>query len=57
MNDCTLKDQEIIPAWITEELIAETVDVWQPYYQQVLTREEAIEILRGFGRLADVLEA
>jgi hypothetical protein len=44
------------PAWITEELIAETLDVWQPYYANRLTRADAIEILRSVGRLVDVLE-
>ncbi len=43
------------PAWISPELLAETLRTWQPYYQQPLTPEEAIAIIRNVGRLVDVL--
>jgi hypothetical protein len=47
---------ESAPSWISEELIAETLDVWQPYYEKSLTRADALEILQSVGRLIDVLE-
>lgn len=43
------------PLWITPELIALTLQVWQPYYEQPLTAENALEILMGAGRMIDVL--
>jgi hypothetical protein len=41
------------PAWITAELISETITVWQPYYTSRLTPSEAVEILRRVGCLAE----
>jgi len=45
-----------LPAWITPELLALTVEVWQPYYHTPLTTDDAIGILQNVGRLVDVLE-
>ena len=44
------------PAWISSELIEDTIRVWQPYYDRPLGVEDAIEILRGVDRLIDVLQ-
>ena len=44
-----------LPAWITDDLIAETLRVWQPYYAQPLTPEDAIGILLNVGNLFGVL--
>ena len=44
-----------LPAWITADLIAETLRVWQPYYAQPLTPEDAIGILLNVGNLFGVL--
>ena len=44
-----------LPAWITPELIAQTLDVWQPYYRNRLTEQDAVDILLGVGRLFDAL--
>lgn len=44
------------PAWITDELVADTLEVWQPFYRETLTARDAIEILLSVGRLLDVLE-
>ena len=44
------------PAWITANLIRETLDTWQPYYDEELTLWDAIEILQNFGRLFDTLQ-
>lgn len=40
-----------IPDWITPRLIAETIRVWQPYYRDVLTPEDAVTMIRNVGRL------
>ncbi len=44
-----------LPAWITPELIEDTIRVWQPYYATALTPQDAITIVRDLGRLLDVL--
>ena len=41
--------------WITDELIEQTIDVWQPYYEEELTEEDAVEILRNVVRMARAL--
>ena len=43
------------PSWVTAELIAETLRVWQPYYRTPLTPEDALEMIIGVGQLFDVL--
>ena len=42
------------PEWITSELIAETIETWQPYYRESLTVDDAIEILRNVGCLMEL---
>ena len=44
-----------LPTWITADLIAETLRVWQPYYAQPLTPEDAIGILLNVGGLFTAL--
>ncbi len=44
-----------LPAWITADLIAETLRVWQPYYSEPLTAKDAIGILLNVGNLFAVL--
>ena len=44
------------PPWITEDLVAHTARVWQSYYDEPLTREDAVEILINVGNLMDALE-
>ncbi len=44
---------QTLPDWMTPELIAETLGVWQPHYPKRLTDEDAIEILRSVGQLFD----
>jgi hypothetical protein len=39
------------PEWITPHLISETIRVWQPYYREVLTPEDAVTMIRNVGRL------
>ena len=43
------------PPWISADLIAHTIRVWEPYYKHSLTKEEAVEILVAVGNLADAL--
>jgi hypothetical protein len=45
------------PEWITPHLIAETIRVWQPYYREVLTPEEAVTMIRNVGRLYEALSS
>ncbi len=43
------------PSWVTPELIADTLRVWQPYYPTPLTTDDAFEMIMNVGRLFDVL--
>ena len=51
--------QGVVPAgapnWVTSELLAQTIEVWQPYYREPLTSDDALEMLLGVGRLLRVL--
>ena len=42
--------------WVTPELIADTIATWQPYYDDPLTVEDAVQILLSVAQLVDVLE-
>jgi hypothetical protein len=58
-NPCCLEDiavPEGAPPWITAELIADTLETWQPYYSDPLTANDALEILLSVGHLIDALE-
>ena len=39
------------PAWVTAELLADTIVVWQPYYSESLTDQTALDLVLGVGRL------
>ena len=43
------------PKWITQEEIEDTLRVWQPRYKQLLTADDALEILINVRNLLDVL--
>ena len=43
------------PAWITPELLANTIDVWQPYHVAALTPEDALAILLRVGGVLSIL--
>ena len=45
-----------LPSWITPSLIRRTLDVWQPYYSQTLTQDDAVSILQNTRRLISILE-
>jgi len=63
-KDCEVQEgarPSIVPAgtpdWITPELVEETIRVWQPYYKDVLTPEEAVTMILDVGRLFDALSS
>jgi hypothetical protein len=43
------------PDWITMELVRETVRVWQPFYSEPISLDEAVTILGRVGRLFSLL--
>lgn len=43
------------PSWITPELIGHTLRVWNPYYDDSLTVDDAVNILTGVSRLIGAL--
>jgi len=43
------------PSWISAELIAETLRVWQPYYAETLTPIDALDMILNVSRLVDVI--
>jgi len=45
------------PDWITAELVELTIRVWQPFYDDVITPEEAVTMILNAGRLYDVLSS
>ena len=45
------------PDWITAELVELTIRVWQPFYDDVVTPEEAVTMILNAGRLYDVLSS
>jgi hypothetical protein len=44
------------PRWVTPELLADTLRVWQPYYGS-LTSQDALAIIMNVGSLFDVLRS
>ena len=45
------------PAWITAELIERTIQVWHPFYAEVLTPEAAVTMIQSVGRLYSALSS
>ena len=43
------------PKWITGNEIEDTLRVWQRYYRQLLTADDALEILINVHNLLDVM--
>jgi hypothetical protein len=43
------------PEWVTAELLQEAIEVWQPYYADELSMEDALEITLSVGRLAEAI--
>lgn len=43
------------PAWVTPELVEQTLKTWQPYYQEPLTIDDTIVMIRNVGLMFDAL--
>ncbi len=43
------------PDWVTAELLEEAIEVWQPYYEDELSVEDALEITLSVARLAEAV--
>ena len=43
------------PEWVSPELIEQTLRIWQPYYDNQLVAEDALEIILNVGRLVGAL--
>ena len=43
------------PRWVTLQLLEETLRVWQPYYKNPLTSEEALGMIMSVSQLNSVL--
>jgi hypothetical protein len=43
------------PAWVTPELIDQTIRVWQPYYREPLKPEDALAMILGVAELHRVI--
>jgi hypothetical protein len=43
------------PAWVSVEMVEQTLRVWQPRYETPLTTEDAVEILMGASGLMHAL--
>lgn len=43
------------PSWVTSELIDHTIRVWQPYYSESLTADDALAMILNVAGLRDVL--
>lgn len=62
-HDCQNREDanSIVPAgapdWITPELVEATIRVWQPYYADVISPEEAVTMILDVGRLFDALSS
>ena len=63
-KDCEVADgacPSIVPAgapdWITADLIERTIRVWQPYYADLISPEEAVTMILNVGRLYAVLSS
>jgi len=48
-------ERPLATAWITDELLEETIDVWSEACGRPVTEEEAVEILVNVRRLGQVL--
>lgn len=59
-NDQSLVSREVpaaAPAWVTRDLIKETLDTFESYYDEALTADDALEILINTVNLFDQLES
>jgi len=45
----------LLTAWISDDLLAETVEVWSEAYRRPVSEDEAVEILLNVKRLGEVI--
>ena len=43
------------PRWVTLDVIRRTIEVWQPYYRERLTADDAVAMIRNVTELFRVL--
>lgn len=57
--DAVLNDTVVVPPgtpeWVTVELIRLTLKVWQKYYKEPLSTQDAVTILLNAGQLFGIL--
>ena len=44
-----------LPDWVSDDLLQKTIEIWQPYYPNQLTRDDAIAIINNVGGVIDCL--
>lgn len=49
------KSRSDLPDWVSDELVQKTIEIWQPYYPNQLTRDDAIAIINNVGGVIDCL--
>lgn len=42
------------PKWVTQELLDQTLRVWQKYYHEPLTSQDALDMIARVGQLHEV---
>ena len=55
MTGLKRRSRPLSMAWISDELLAGTIDVWSEAYGRAISEEEAVEILMNVKRLGEVL--
>ena len=48
-------ERPIATAWVSDRLLADTIDVWSRAYDRPVTAEEALEILTNVKRFGELL--
>ena len=49
------KSRSDLPDWVSDELLQKTIEIWQPYYPDQLTRNDAIAIIKNASGVIDCL--
>ena len=55
MEECDQRSRSDLPDWVSDELLQKTIEIWQPYYPNQLTRDDAIAIINNVGGVIDCL--
>ena len=59
-NDGTIEvgtddEDRAIPGWITNQMIEDTIRTFQPYYQDTLQHDDAVQMLLSVSRMFEVV--